>query len=182
MLADNQSLQYRPELIDALLELEDTNQVTSLFCDYLTLDRVCWISSPANRVTRNGAPWFDMVCRYKRSLAIQAGHCVECAEDRQLQIEACQDYRAHKQRKRREHFKNCVLRIVHTYESDRSKKWKTIETLSQSHYQNTAPSGNDFLVHFKSMSDSQANNDFSSGYESVALAFLRQYDYEHANC
>ena len=183
VLADNQSLQYRQELIDALVELEDTNQVASLFCDYITqaVDRVCRISSPANRVKRNGAPWFDMVCRYKRSLAIQAGHRVECAEDRQLQIEACQDYRAHKQRKRREHFKNCVLRIVHTYESDRSKLWKTIETLSQSHCQNTAPSGNDFLEHFKSMSDSQTNNDFSSEYESVALAFLRQYDYEHAN-
>ena len=154
VLCDNQSSQYRQNLINALVELEDTNHIASRFNDYVTqaVDRVCRISTPANRVKRNGAPWFDKVCREKRSLAIQAGHRVECAKDRQIQIEACRDYRAHKQRRQRQHYKNCVLKITDTYKSDRSKLWKTIESLSRSNCQTIAPSGNDFLEHFKSIS------------------------------
>ena len=121
------------------------------------------------------------MCREKRSLAIQAGHRVECAKDRQIQIEACRDYRAHKQRRQRQHYKNCVLKITDTYKSDRSKLWKTIETLSRSNCQTIAPSGNDFLEHFKSISHLHTDNDFSSEYESVALSFLRQYDCEYVH-
>ena len=95
-----------------------------------SVDRVCRISTSANRANNSGAPWFDKECTEKRALAIQAGHRAECAQDRQMQIKACQVYRAHKQRKRRQYYNNCVLRILDTYECDRSKLWKTIESLS----------------------------------------------------
>ena len=61
---------------------------------------------------------------------------------------------------------------LYTYECDQSKLWKTIENLSRSQYQHVAPSGDEFLQHFKNMSNLQTNNEFSSEYEPVALAFL----------
>ena len=184
MITDNQSLKYRQALINALVELDDINTVASHSSHYVTqaVDHVCRIST-ANKAKNSGAPWFDKECREKRALAIQAGHRVECAQDRQMQIKACQLYRAHKQRKRRQYYNNCVLGILDTYECDRSKLWKTIESLSRSQYQHVTPSGDEFFQHFKNMSNLQANSKFSSEYESVALAFLHQYDHGYAhNC
>ena len=183
MMTDYQSLKFRQALINSLAELVDTNTVASHFSDYITqaVERVCRTSTSTNRAKSNGAPWFDKECRNKRALAIQAGHNVECAEDRQMQIEACRDYRAHKQMRKRQYYNNCVVQIVDTYVSNRSKLWKTIENLSRSHCQHVAPSDDEFLQHFKGMSDNPTDNCFSPEYESVALAFLQQYDYEDAH-
>ena len=87
-------------ILNTLVELEDTNGVASAFNEYVTqaVDRVCVISKPTGRVKNNGAPWFDKECRQKRAVAIQAGHRVESIGDRQTQIEACRQYRTHTQR------------------------------------------------------------------------------------
>ena len=125
-MTDYQSLKFRQALINSLVELEDTNTVASHFSDYITqaVERVCRTSTSTNRAKSNGAPWFDKECRNKRDLAIQAGHNVECAEDRQMQIEACRDYRAHKKMREIQYYNNCVVQIVDTYVSNWYKLWK----------------------------------------------------------
>ena len=140
------------------------------------VERVCKVSVSTTIVKSNGAPWFDKECREKRSLAIQAGHRSECEIDREIQIAACKNYRAHKQRKRRQYYNDCVQLIIDKYESDRSNVWKTIEKLSQTRGDYASPSDNDFYEYFKDMADIQPDVSFNSVYETTALNFLHQYD------
>ena len=132
IMIDFQSTQFRQNVLNTLVELEDTNRVASAFNKYVTeaVERVSKISKPTGRVKNKGAPWFDKECRQKRAVAIQAGHWVESIVDRQTQIEACRHYRTHKQRKRREYFSNCIRSIADIYQSDRSKVWQTLKKLS----------------------------------------------------
>ena len=79
IMIDFQSTLFRQNVLNTLVELEDTNRVASAFNEYVTqaVDRVCIISKPTGRVKNKGAPWFDKECRQKRAVAIQAGHRVE---------------------------------------------------------------------------------------------------------
>ena len=136
VIMNAQSKQHLQIVLVALADLKDTNQIACLFSSYLSqaVERVCKASVSATRVKSNGAPWFDKYCRVKRPLAIQAGLRVECEKDMEIQIAACKNYCAHKQRKRRKYYNDCVeLIIVDKYESDRSNLWKTIEKLSKTH-------------------------------------------------
>ena len=169
---------HREQFLAALSELRDTNFVAELFSAYLlqAVDRFCTASTTVNRVKFNGAPWFDRECRDKRSIAIKAGHRVENEKDRENQIKACKDYRAHKQRKWRQYYNNCVQTIVDVYKSHRSDVWKTIEKLSKFRDNDTCPSDDDFFIYFKDMADIQPNDSFNPAYEAIALDFLHQYD------
>ena len=173
-MIDFQSTLFRQNVLNTLVELEDTNRVASAISEYVTqaVDRVCIISKPTSRVKNKGAPWFDKECRQKR--AVQAGHQVESIGDRQTQIEAYRQYRTHKQRKRREYFSNCVRSIVDIYQSDRSKVWHTIQKLSGPNCDYIGPSDNEFFYHFKNMSDFHTEDSFNPDYEATALKFLQQ--------
>ena len=178
VMNDAISEQHREEFLAALSELKDTDLVAELFSAYLSqaVDRVCTGATITNRAKSNGAPWFDRECRDKRSIAIKAGHRVECDKDKENQIKACKDYRAHKQRKRRQYYNNCTRTIVDVYESNRSDVWKTIERLSKSRDNNIGPSDDDFFKYFKDMADIQLDDSFNTSYESIAIDFLHQYD------
>ena len=95
---------------------------------------------------------------------------------RKIQIAACKTYRAHKQRKRRKYYNDCVQLIIDKYESDRSNVWKTIEKLSKTRDDYASPSDDDFYEYFKDMADIQPDVSFNSVYETTALNFLHQYD------
>ena len=180
IIRDALSERYRDKFLAALSELKDTNMVAELFMAYLTqaVDRVCTVSTTTGRAKFkvNGAPWFDRECREKRSLAIEAGHRVECDKDREIQIAACKDYRAHKQRKRRQYYNNCVRTIIDVYESNKSDVWKTIENLSRSRDNSIGPTDDDFFKYFKDMADIEPDNSFNTAYELVALNFLHKYE------
>ena len=177
-MIDFQSTLFRQNVLNTLVELEDTNRVAFAFNEYVTqaVDRVCIISKPTGRVKDKGAPWFNKECRQKRTVAIQAGHRVESTEDRQTQIEACRQYRAHKQRKRREYLSNCVRSIVDIYQSDRSKVWQIIQKLSGPNCDYIGPSDNEFFYHFKNKSGFQTEDSFNPDNGATALKFLHQYD------
>ena len=117
VLNDALSEKHREQFLAALSELKDTNFVAELFSAYLlqAVDHVCTASTTVNRVKFNGVPWFDRECRDKRSIAIKAGHRVENEKDRGNKIKACKDYRAHKERKRRQYYNNCVQTIVDVF-------------------------------------------------------------------
>ena len=66
VMTEIQSLEDRNQaLINALVELDDTNTVASHFSHNVTqaVDRVCRISTSTNRAKNNGAPWFDKESR-----------------------------------------------------------------------------------------------------------------------
>ena len=123
------------------------HEVAGLFSLYLSqaIERVCQTSKPAGRAKSNGAPWFDKECKEKRSLAMQAGHRVECNADREMHMVACKNYRALEQRKRRQYHNDCVRIIVDKYRSDKSNVLKTIETLSNSRDNYDGPSNSAFF-------------------------------------
>ena len=176
IMIDFQSTLFRQNVLNNLVELEDTNRVASAFNEYVTqaVDRVCIISKPTGRIKNKGAPWFDKECRQQRAVAIQAGHRVESIEDRQTQNEACRQYRTHKQRKRREYFNNCIRSIVDIYQSDRSKVWQTIQKLSGLNCDYIGPSDNEFFYHFKNISDFHTEDSLNPDYEATALKFLQK--------
>ena len=180
IIRDDLSKQYREKFLAALSELKDTNMVAELFMAYLTqaVDRVCTVSTTTGRAKFkvNGAPWFDRECREKWSLAIKAGHRVECDKDKEIQIAACKDYRAHKQRKRRQYYNNCVRTIIDVYESNKSDVWKTIGNLSRSRDNSIGPTDDDFFKYFKDTADIEPDNSFNTAYELVALNFLHKYE------
>ena len=89
---------------------------------------------------------------------------------------ACKNYRALKQRKRRQYYNDCVSIIVDKYKSDKSNVWKTIETLSKSRDNYDGPSNNALFEYFKGMADTKPDGGSNSTYESVALNFLHRYD------
>ena len=172
------SEQHREEFLAALSEIEDANLVEELFSAYLldAVDRVRTGWTITNWAKSNGAPWFDRESRDKHSIAIKACHRVECDKDKKNQIKACKDYRANRQRKRRQFYNNCILIIVDVYECNRSDVWKIIKKLSKSRDNNIGPSDDFFFRYFKNMADIQPDDSFNTSHESIAIDILHHYD------
>ena len=103
-------------------------------------------------------------------------HRVESSHDRDMQIAVCREYRAAKQRKKRQYYNDCVNTIIEAYSYVRLSVWKTIEMLTDTQFDKTRPTDNELLEYFRSMSEPQPTHDFNVRYESIALDFLNQYD------
>ena len=104
---------YRNELLVTISELRKTDAVADAVDQYLyqAVTRNChyMTSNYSHKHTRK-LPWYDKECRSKRAIAIQAGERVQCEADRIIQNNACRDYRASKQKKKREYQKSVLVR------------------------------------------------------------------------
>ena len=104
-LRDDISMTCRNDLLVTMSELRETDTVAHAFDQFLyqAVIRNCqyMTSNYSNKHTRK-LPWYDKECRSKRAIVIQAGERVQCEADRIIHNDACRDYRACKQKKKRE--------------------------------------------------------------------------------
>ena len=59
----------------------------------------------------SGPKWFDRELKDKRIPTIKAGEHVVCEVENQQHINACEDYRSHRQRKKRKYQHYCVKEL-----------------------------------------------------------------------
>ena len=130
------------ELEQLLTEVSETNHLNKgLVIGFDKLQSKIEMCNTYNVIYIYTYIWQYMYC----TNIMGACYRVECNADREMHILACKNYRALKQRKRRQHYNECVRMVVDKYKSYQSNVWETIETLSKSRDNYDGPSNNAFF-------------------------------------
>ena len=85
-------------------------------------------------------------------------------------------YRALKQRKKRELHSNISTEIIANFMNDKTRMWKTLSKINQSISYTNMPNGGRFVEFFASLEQSAEEICKNKQYEKDALEFLKRYD------
>ena len=125
----------------------DTNILAHRYTDYLkqAYDRIFKIKRI--KQTSKKVNWFDKECRDLRQKAVNAGARAVTNDEKEYLVTCCRQYRACKQRKKRQYIASCFDKIESAYNSNKSTVWKTISSLCPNNI--SMPHHDDFYIHFK---------------------------------
>ena len=128
------------------------------------------------KLEKKAAPWFDRECREKRSEALKAGQFILNPDDKDSMLGKCREYKACKQRKRRQYCNANLKKIEEAFQSNRGEMWKVINSLDTANKVLTGPSPQDFMRHFTNLASSPEADYFDNTMLKTAVSFLEKYD------
>ena len=149
-LTDYHSKDCRHRFIDRMIELENVDNVAMAFGNYI--NQACDLVCKVNQGNRSkGLKWYDTECRLKRAEAVKIGEMAICGEaDMHTALQVCGQYRAMKQRKRRNFVKNNLNEVKQAFSSNRTEMWQILNNLSNKRKQNIGPVPRDISIISKS--------------------------------
>ena len=174
VLEDTKSMQFYDSYLDALSSHKNTDVLAQTYIDYLTqaYNRIFDIRKVT--IKNSKSIWFDSECKLTRNKALKAGERAATCEDQDYLISSCREYRACKQRKKRQYIKGCYDQIECSYNTNRSTLWKSICSMFPGSVHNNTPSIEEFYKHFKQNAIPKMNTSFDYEYEKHAIEFLRK--------
>ena len=180
-LNDNLSISYLESLKESMVNMESVENVTDLFNRYIqqACHRSFKIKSPKKRNKIHKRPrlkWWDKECLMKRKRAIKAGARVFSMNDKARLSEACREYRACTQRKKREAKKLNLGKLVKAFKENPSSIWDVLNEISGSKgNSNNCPEKEELFRHFVNLSKPSDDKTFNPEYLEKAKEFFEQY-------
>ena len=178
-LKDYDSKLYHDKFINSIMELENVQNVAIAFGGFINqaCERVCKLKKVNQGNKSIGPKWFDTECRLKRAEAVKVGEMASGGTiDIQRALQVCGEYRAMKQRKRRNFVKNNLKEVEQAFNSNRTEMWKILNNLNNKRNHSIGPAPHDILDYFKKLSTPPISPHFNYEYENAAKEFLEKYD------
>ena len=175
-LSDEQSVQSRDKFLGSIINLDHTEYVTHNFINYF--QQACSRTFTLQQVKykNNIKPmWFDKECADKRLDIINTNRMLTSDSQQNEIKDKCKQYRAMKQRKKRQQqFKNSNA-IENTFQNKPAEIWKLLTNLSRNSEKNGL-NGEDFFKHYETLSKPPVDITFNDEFEKEVNGFLDSYD------
>ena len=175
-ITDNESILFRDLFRNSIYELTDVQNVTRLFSEYV--GQACNRTFSTKKVNINLAKkpdWFDGECANKRRELKCADRMIDSEEKENLMKDLCRDYRSTRQRKTREHNRDCTTKLENAFSNSPNEMWKTLSQISKS-FNTNCPTGEEFVLHYQKLSIAPEHETFDDSYEKEVELFLKKYD------
>ena len=155
-----------------------TNDVASLLDKMMShaFERLLPILPVKNKreCKASGPEWFDQELKNKRIAAIKAGEYVVCEVYKQQHINACKEYRSHRQRKKRKYQHSCVKELDYALAYSNHNMWKLSKNMCLAiAARNNEPVDEEFFEHFKNLACPITAEYFVYDYEKSTVDFIK---------
>ena len=181
---DEISKHYHLKFMDGFINLENVNKIARMYNEYViqACNRVFETKRVQAKHTSKRPRWYDTNCRLLRNRAIAAGGNIKNESDRAICLDACKEYRAFKQYKRRLYYHECLDTIETAYSNNRSELWSILSKLSPDLSIDKAPSQSTFFSYYNERSNAIHNENFDYSYEARACMYLENNPLIRAPC
>ena len=175
-IVDEESLMYKDLFRNSIYELTNVQNVTRLFSEYVSQACNRTFSTKKVKVNRSKKPdWFDGECASKRRELKSANRVINSQEQENSVKDLCKEYRSLKQRKTREHNRECTSKLENAYSKSPNEMWKLLNQISKS-FSTNSPTGDEFVSHYEKLSIAPVHETFDDSYEKEVEIFLNKYD------
>ena len=164
----------------SIAALQNVDDVSDLFVKFITqaADRTFEVKS--NSVSKGSdhsklkqvAPWFDNECREARKLVLSQG---KPETDPSVTLELCKNYRAMKQRKKRQFRRSVYNRLENCNVYNNKSVWDVLKPYRKNNISNTF-SLEEFYNAFNQQALPSENSDWDTLYEDSVKSFLVEYE------
>ena len=180
VIKDNIFNEYKTDYKMSMANIESTDVVASRFDSLLSqaCQRTFDFRETRHKNYHNKAKWYDKECSQLRSTGVKAGERVYDNQDKLLFNQACKNYKACKQRKKRQFRSSCVNEIESIMKANPSDLFSYIDKINPINHDINTPSGEEFYHHFDKLAKPEESPDFDYEYEKNAKSILENYDTE----
>ena len=175
-MVDHESTMFKDLFRNSIYELTDVQNVTRLFSEYV--DQACsrTFSTKKVNIKQSKKPdWFDGECANKRRELKCANRLIDSQEKEDSIKDLCKEYRALKQRKTRQHKRECTSKLESAFSKSPNEMWKELAHISKS-FNTNCPTGEEFVSHYEKLSVAPKHETFDDTYEKEVEIFLEKYD------
>ena len=176
-IKDTQSIKKNTHFKDSMSEMQSVDFVAKKFDTYVsqTCKRVFGIKKCRPKSHSKGARYLDAECKESRLIAIRAGERVQSHSDRLQHRIACKQYKAMKQRKKRNFQSKSFNELEQAFKDNPSNIWDAINRLQPNNSASCEPDGNDFFKFYSDLSKQTNDGDFDQSYEDMAKRFINEF-------
>ena len=177
-LQDMKSKIYYDDVIDSFALMKPCNNLAIAFNNFIlqAADRSLEKRKINTGHIRSSPAWYDKECRDLRSESLRAGERAVTTEDFHELYEKSRNYKACKQRKKRQHKNNIISNLEYAYHKNRCNMWKMRSKISHNSGTVNIPCREEFLELFESLATGLHIEYFDYDFEKYAIEFLHKYD------
>ena len=165
---------------DSIASLQNVDDVSDLFVKFITqaADRTFEVKSKSvskgsdHSKLKQVAPWFDSECREARKLVLSQG---KPESDPSVTLELCKNYRAMKQRKKRQFRRSMYNRLENCNVYNNKSVWDVLKPYRKNNISNTF-SLEEFYNVFNQQALPSENSEWDTLYEDSVKSFLVEYE------
>ena len=182
-MKDTQSKKKNKHFRDGMSEMQSVDFVAKKFDNYIsqTCKRVFCLKKYRPKSNSKGALYLDAECKESRRTALMAGERVQSHSDRLRHRIACKQYKAMKQRKKRNFQCKSLNELEQAFKDNPSNIWDAINKLQPNNSATCEPDGNDFFKFYTDLSKQTNEGDFEQSYEEMAQSFIRDFNGDKSN-